>query len=206
MGGAVLLGLLGCVHRDDLAAQFEREIVALSMEKRMLEDQLEGCGHPAASRKPDPLFVELRQVLDGSLVSVEREQGAVVLVARVVDLWSDPYELQLREESTQTVDLLATAIELHPDYRVWIIGHTSDRPLPKPMVPRYRDLVGYSTALAGDLASELHRSYGVDASQIGVAGRGPWVPVRSNDTEDGRAANERIEIWMAPESSPVLPR
>lgn len=43
--------------------------------------------------------------------------------------------------------------------------------------------LGCSTADAGDLAAELHRGY-----------------------EDGRSANERVEIWMAPESSPVLPR
>ncbi len=38
---------------------------------------------------------------------------------------------------------------------------------------------------------------GVDASRVSVEGRGSREPVASNDTEAGRAANRRVEIYLA---------
>lgn len=38
---------------------------------------------------------------------------------------------------------------------------------------------------------------GVSSSRIGVSGRGSHEPVASNDTEAGRAANRRVEIFLS---------
>lgn len=206
--------LLGCgvAHRypdgGGLEGQFEREVVALSIEKKRLEAELAACGRPGVegAEGADPLALELTQVFAGSEVEVRREEGSTVLVVRAAHLWSDPYGQVFRAEARSTVDLLATAIGLHPDHRVWIVGHTADRPPPEAQLERSRDLLWLSTGWAASLTAELQRGYGLDVARIGIGGRGPHAPVRSNDVEEGRAANERLEIWLAPASSPVLPR
>jgi outer membrane protein OmpA-like peptidoglycan-associated protein len=38
---------------------------------------------------------------------------------------------------------------------------------------------------------------GVAPSRLSVAGRGSHEPVASNDTEAGRAANRRVEIFLS---------
>jgi len=78
---------------------------------------------------------------------------------------------------------------LDPNVRVTIVGHT--------------DSTG-SDAINDPLSRERAlsvRDYlsarGVAPSRISVAGRGSHEPVASNDTEAGRAANRRVEIFLS---------
>jgi len=43
---------------------------------------------------------------------------------------------------------------------------------------------------------------GVSTSRISVSGRGEHEPIASNDTEAGRAANRRVEIYIAEAAPP----
>ncbi|HEY9110054.1 MAG TPA: OmpA family protein [Roseateles sp.] len=78
---------------------------------------------------------------------------------------------------------------LDPNVRVTVVGHTdstgSDQindPLSRERALAVRDYLG---------------ARGVSSSRISVAGRGSHEPVASNDTEQGRAANRRVEIFLS---------
>jgi chemotaxis protein MotB len=45
----------------------------------------------------------------------------------------------------------------------------------------------------------LQKQYGLDPAHITAAGRGEFVPVSSNDNEEGRAANRRTRIVILPQ-------
>lgn len=74
-------------------------------------------------------------------------------------------------------------------------------------------IVGHTDSTGGDAVNEplsrqraeSVRSYltarGVDASRVSVVGRGSREPVASNDTDSGRAANRRVEIFLADTAS-----
>ena len=47
---------------------------------------------------------------------------------------------------------------------------------------------------------------GFDQSQLNVAGYSHFVPVASNDTEDGRSRNRRVELRITPEIAPLADR
>lgn len=77
-------------------------------------------------------------------------------------------------------------MQLNPSARMRVVGHT--------------DASG-SLALNWRLSlarAEAVRAYisagGVDSARIDAVGRGPAVPVASNDTAAGRAKNRRIEV------------
>jgi outer membrane protein OmpA-like peptidoglycan-associated protein len=78
---------------------------------------------------------------------------------------------------------------LDPTVRVTIVGHTDST-----------GASGMNEQLAMDRASSV-RDYisarGVAPSRVSVQGRGEREPVASNDTDAGRAANRRVEIYLA---------
>lgn len=78
---------------------------------------------------------------------------------------------------------------LDPNVRVTIVGHTDSTgsdaindPLSRERAEAVRDYLG---------------SRGLAASRVTVAGRGSHEPVAGNDTESGRAANRRVEIFLS---------
>ena len=84
------------------------------------------------------------------------------------------------------LDEAARILMDHPDLRVSVEGHT--------------DAMGsdaYNQALSERRAQAVKRylvSAGVDASRLETMGYGESQPVASNDTEDGRAMNRRVEL------------
>lgn len=88
-------------------------------------------------------------------------------------------------------DVLTPALVLmakYPDARFELIGHTdswgSD---------------SYNKALSLRRAQALEQrliTLGVSASRLDVSGQGEAAPVASNDTEEGRARNRRVELHL----------
>jgi len=62
------------------------------------------------------------------------------------------------------------------------------------MVSRYAYNVGLSERRAGAVVKELTAKHGIAAARLRPAGVGMLSPVASNDTEDGRAKNRRVEL------------
>lgn len=78
---------------------------------------------------------------------------------------------------------------LDPKVRVTIVGHTDSTGS-----DQINDPLSRERALA---VRDYLSSRGVDSSRVSVAGRGSHEPVASNDTETGRAANRRVEIFLS---------
>lgn len=203
----IWLTLLGCpTHRypdgTGLAGQLEREVIALHQRVKQLEAEVASCG---SSTAPDPLYAELRQVFSGSEVEVDRDGGRTVLSVRASHVFSDTWALTDRVEAKMTLDLVATALRLHPEVTALVVGHTNDRPLPRQWQKTYRSNLDLSTRMATAFAARLVREFELPEAQLMVAGRGQYAPVESNDIEAGRDANQRLEIWLYPAGEPVTP-
>jgi len=54
--------------------------------------------------------------------------------------------------------------------------------------------VDLSKRRAAAVVQALTSQYGVAADRLAPYGDGPYAPVASNDTEDGRALNRRVEL------------
>jgi outer membrane protein OmpA-like peptidoglycan-associated protein len=71
--------------------------------------------------------------------------------------------------------------------RVWVIGHTDS-------VGTIEAIMKLSEARAGAMAKALVANYGISAARLKGYGVGPLSPVASNDTEEGKAKNRRVEL------------
>ena len=97
---------------------------------------------------------------------------------------------ELRPESETVLVQVLALLESHPDLNLSVEGHT--------------DNVGSPTANAALSArrAEAVRAWlvgrGVAASRLSSAGHGDTRPVASNDDEEGRARNRRVELVRRP--------
>lgn len=90
--------------------------------------------------------------------------------------------------ASQTVDKLITVLNQYPDTNVEVQGHTDNTG-----TAEYNQ--GLSVRRANSVADYL-KSHGIASSRLTVKGFGKDAPKYSNDTEDGRAGNRRVEFLI----------
>jgi outer membrane protein OmpA-like peptidoglycan-associated protein len=71
--------------------------------------------------------------------------------------------------------------------KVFIVGHTDTQ-------GGYEYNKNLSARRAKAVAEVLSKQYGIPASRLQSAGVGYLAPVASNDSEEGRAKNRRVEL------------
>jgi len=132
---------------------------------------------------------KLRQRLRGTGVSVTRVgnnlilnmPGSVTFNTASSDISSGFY---------QVLDSVAIILKEYSDTSIMVAGHT--------------DSVGdaaYNQNLSVQRAQSVAgylRSQGVEGQRFNVVGYGEQSPVASNETNDGRAQNRRVEITLTP--------
>ena len=93
----------------------------------------------------------------------------------------------LKESAYPTLDKVANALNLYPATEVEIAGHTDSD-----------SSTAYNLELSEKRAAAVARylsSKGVEAIRMRSIGYGESHPITTNDTEDGRAQNRRVEFW-----------
>ena len=125
---------------------------------------------------------ELKQDIPGATVSRVGEGIAVTFASGLLfDFDSDI----IRGEARTNLNALASNLNKYKERDLLIVGHT--------------DAVGgsdYNEDLSirrAEAAARYLRNQGVNEN-IQTRGRGEYEPIASNDTEDGRSQNRRVEI------------
>lgn len=191
--------LLACatLSESELVSQLDREVIALQRKNRLLEERLEVCdqGEDGAA-----LLAQLSQVMSGTEVRVERDGPRAVIIIPGELLFASG-STEVRDEAMMFVDLLATALQLHPTTHAWVVAHTDDDPLSGGMKKRFGDNWGLSSARGQAFMQVLVERFGVDERRFTVSGKGASQPIATNDTPEGRALNRRIVVVLGPAES-----
>jgi flagellar motor protein MotB len=77
---------------------------------------------------------------------------------------------------------------------VHFVGHTDNLPLTDGAQRIYRDHLGLSKARARRMALAIQEALGLPYDAVSSTGKGASYPVASNDTEQGRTLNRRVEV------------
>lgn len=96
-----------------------------------------------------------------------------------------------------TVESLADILERMQDrlnVRLHLVGHADNRPLGPRLEAIYGDNAGLSRERAGQVAEHLQGALSLPPEAISYEWAGDTKPVASNQTEEGRAQNRRVEV------------
>lgn len=104
----------------------------------------------------------------------------------VEGIYFDTGKSELKPESAHAVGEIAKLLKAETALKVYVVGHTDT-------VGSVDANVKLSEARAQAVVQSLVAS-GVSAARLKSFGNGPFAPVASNATEDGRAKNRRVEL------------
>jgi outer membrane protein OmpA-like peptidoglycan-associated protein len=97
-----------------------------------------------------------------------------------------------------TIKEVVPHIQSSPDYRVYVEGHTDDMPIKVSSDKRFIDNMELSYLRAKAVASILVEN-GISLDRISINGYGDTRPITSNETDEDRIKNRRVEIKLVPE-------
>jgi OOP family OmpA-OmpF porin len=130
-----------------------------------------------------PMESELITVNAASLANDINRTGH----ASVYGIYFDTGKADIKPESDATLKEIAKLLQGEPKLKLYVVGHTDNQGA----LDLNMDL---SRRRAEAVLTALTMKYAVPAGRLRAYGCGPYVPVASNDSEDGRARNRRVEL------------
>ena len=102
-------------------------------------------------------------------------------------LYFDTGKAELQPASDATLEQVAQVLKDNPSLALYVVGHTDS-------TGQVASNVELSERRAAAAVKALVERYGIASSRLTAKGVGPFAPVGTNKTDDGRAKNRRVEL------------
>lgn len=93
----------------------------------------------------------------------------------------------VKPESGPAIEQVAKMLQGDPKLKVYVVGHTDN-------VGGLASNMDLSKRRAAAVVQVLEAQYHIAPDRLAPYGSGPYAPIASNDTDDGRALNRRVEL------------
>jgi OmpA-OmpF porin, OOP family len=107
--------------------------------------------------------------------------------AAIYGIYFDTGKSTIKPESAPAIGEIVKLLKSDAGLKIYVVGHTDN-------VGGVDSNIKLSKDRAEAVAQELIRNHGIAAARLKGYGCGLFAPVASNDTEDGRAKNRRVEL------------
>ncbi|MBI5017662.1 MAG: OmpA family protein [Deltaproteobacteria bacterium] len=107
--------------------------------------------------------------------------------AAVYGILFDTGKAEIKPESAQAIGEVGKLLKAEAGLKVFVVGHTDG-------VGGVDANLKLSQARAEAVVQALVRDHGIAAARLLAHGSGPFAPVATNDTDEGRAKNRRVEL------------
>ncbi|PZW39093.1 MULTISPECIES: OmpA family protein [Mesonia] len=154
-----------------------------------------------AINKKDSVTLALVTSLKGALGNINDEdieinvEKGVVFVSISDKLLFRSGSYQVSNRAKEVLGKVAKVVKDKKDFEFMVEGHTDTDPINNSCIIDNWDL---STKRATAVVRILQNDFNVDPSRMTAAGRSEYVPVDSNSSRDGKAANRRTRIVVLP--------
>lgn len=118
-----------------------------------------------------------------SMMNEINAEGRVALYG----IYFDFDKSDMKPESDPTLKEISKLLSENPKLKLYVVGHTDN-------VGDFSYNMNLSKSRADAVVKTLVSKYNVDKNRLTPAGVGPLCPVTTNDTEEGKAKNRRVEL------------
>jgi chemotaxis protein MotB len=149
-------------------------------------------------KENDDLRDELKRLRKENLSS---RRGETVEILST-DVYFRSGSADLTPEGVEKLTAVADQIKREYDGRlIRVEGHTDDRPIAGKLKEKYPSNWELSAARSAAVVRHLQWTHEIDPERFEVVAFGPYQPVATNDTKEGRSRNRRVRVAVLPESA-----
>ncbi len=181
---------------ESIRDQLQRTSTDLQQQVAAKEKELE-----ALHSTQDELVEGLKQEIADRQVQVERIRDQI-RVDMVDEILFDSGEATLKPAGIEVIKKVGGVLKKTSNRRIEVQGHTDNVPIKGALAKRFPTNWELSAARATNVARFLQDEAGLDPTQLSATAYSEYMPKGSNDTEEGRRQNRRIEILLGPVTVP----
>jgi chemotaxis protein MotB len=179
------------------SAELSEQNAALTFERDLLAGDLAKSEEQAARMRGayDELVGELTNEVESGQVEIEQLMNGVRLNVSEELLFASGSS-RVNENGADLLGRVANQIS-DEQAIITVEGHTDNVAISSKLKGRYPTNWELAAARASSVVRLLSEN-GVDPGHLRAVSRGPFAPIASNDTAEGRAKNRRTEIILRP--------
>ena len=177
------------IARDGQITRLEAEVERLSLEKAKAVEEKE----KAIS---DSLVGELQQEIKQGEIQITQLKDKLT-VNMVEKILFDSGSAVIKKNGKKVLDRVADILKGIKDRQIKVEGHTDNVPIGSAIIEKFPTNWELSTARATTVVRYL-QDRGVAPGLLSAEGYSEYRPVASNDTDENKAKNRRIEIVLLP--------
>lgn len=165
--------------------------------KRLNELESMIAAKDAAMKKLKDTLSKALNAFEGKGLTVEQKNGKVY-VSMENKLLFQTGSWAVGSEGRKAVVEVGKVLAQNPDISVLIEGHTDNDKILGNIGGGIESNWDLSTKRATAIVNILGENGGIRKQNLTAAGRGEFAPIMSNETNDGKSKNRRIEIILTP--------
>jgi len=143
---------------------------------------------------------EIETLEDNNKILVERIRDKLFITLPNAVLFSSG-SANLSEQGFKTLKTICQVLEKYPDRPICIEGHTDNVVIGPASREKYATNWELSIARAIQVMNYMVGHFRINPELLSVKGHGPFKPIASNATPEGRAENRRVVIAVSPKTN-----
>jgi chemotaxis protein MotB len=145
----------------------------------------------------ESLLENMKSEIEKGKITITQLRGKLK-VNMLDEILFDSGETTIKPQGIEVLKRVGNILLKVKDKAINIEGHTDNVPIGAELSKKYPTNWELSVARATNIARYLQEKSGINPILLSATGYGEYKPVASNETEEGKAKNRRIEIVLVP--------